>query len=334
MGVIVMSEAATKPVPAVFAAMQAVQREMLAGVGKNSTNLQQKYKYRSIEDVVNAMAPVLVANDLMIVPHCREATSGEYTTGGGTKMQRVFMHMDYKILCTKDGSEYTASVANEGSDMTDKASNKCLSFCYKYMLSQAFCIPFKDMGDDDGDNGRGYTDNATETRQGAAKGTQTPTAGNNSAMASKAAEPSKANQNNPEPIQQEKPVAVVRSEEARKAEAYAKALALNGLDHTKVDPGKFYTEWKDVVDSPDIGQKVEKLNAKPKALTLDQVKGIMWQVLKWNWYLCNIASAAGAEDDLIIVERMLDTESVLNGDAIKKMKELVKAAHANYTPKE
>lgn len=322
-----MSEATTKPVPAVFAAMQNVQREMLAGIGKNGTNTQQKYKYRGVEDVVNAMAPVLVANDLMIVPHCRSATSGEYITGGGTKMQRVFMHMDYKILCTKDGSEYTASIANEGSDMTDKASNKCLSFCYKYMLSQAFCIPFKDMGEDDGDNGRGYADNATETRQGAAKGTQTTNqqapAKQNSATAANTQEPA-----------QEKPVAVVRAEESRKAEAYAKALALNGLDHTKVDPGKFYTEWKDVVDSPDLGQKVEKLNAKPKALTLDQVKGIMWQVLKWNWYLCNIASAAGAEDDLIIVERMLDTESVLNGDAIKKMKELVKAAHANYTPKE
>lgn len=322
-----MNEAATKPVPAVFAAMQNVQREMLEGVGKNNQNREQNYKYRSIEDVVNAMAPVLVKHNLLITPQCRTMQSNEYTTKSGAKMQRTVLHMDYNMLCTIDGSIYPVSIASEGSDMNDKATNKANSFAYKYMLAQTFCIPFKDMSEDDGDNGRGYADNATETRQGAAKGTQTTNqqapAKQNSAPAANTQEPA-----------QEKPVAVVRSEEARKAEAFAKTLALNGLDHTKIDPGKFYTEWRDVVESPDLGQKVEKLNAKPKALTLDQVKGIMWQVLKWNWYLCNIASAAGAEDDLIIIERWLDSENVLSGDAIKQMREKIKAAHATYTPKD
>lgn len=327
-----MSEAvATKPVPMVFAAMQAVQREMLQGVGKNNVNKEQKYKYRSIEDVVNAMAPVLVANDLMIVPHCRSAVSSEYITKSGTKMQRVVMHMDYKILCTKDGSEYTASIANEGSDMTDKASNKCLSFCYKYMLAQAFCIPFADMGDDDGDNGRGYSDKAADTRQGAGNGNSSPSQQAQTKQ-NTAQSQNSVPANNAEAKKEAIDTVELRRSELKKVQDYATTLCLTGgLDNTKIEPGKFYDEWKDIVESPSLGKKIEGITKTSlKTISLDKQKGVMWQVLRWNWYLCNVAGAAGDADSLAIINKWLNAESILSPDAVKLMRDKVAKAHVTY----
>ncbi len=129
----------------------------IGAIGKNSENAQQKYKFRGIDAVYNALNPVMSELGLFICPeildHRREERISEKTYNGQTT-QTV---LKYSILTIKytlfapDGSNISCVVVGEGMDSGDKASNKAMSVALKYACFQLFMIPTEEMVDPDGE---------------------------------------------------------------------------------------------------------------------------------------------------------------------------------------
>lgn len=59
--------------PAVYAAINAVSAELAqSGIAKTRTNLVDDYKYRSIDDLLDRLAPLLAKHRLCILPRVLE----------------------------------------------------------------------------------------------------------------------------------------------------------------------------------------------------------------------------------------------------------------------
>ena len=139
-----MSEA-----PKIYAAISAAMGD-INPVGKDNYNAQQKFKYRGIDDVMNALYPVLCRHGLFIVPEVLEHTREERAARSGGNLIYSIIKMRYTMYAT-DGSSVSAVVIGEGMDSADKSSNKAMAVAMKYALFQLFCIPTEDMANDDPD---------------------------------------------------------------------------------------------------------------------------------------------------------------------------------------
>lgn len=139
-----MVESTTKT-PAVFAAIGKAQRHFAEhGVGKNGMNAEQRYKFRGIDDLMNAASAALTTAGLVCVPMVEERTVTNGQTAKGTAFVDVAVRVRYDVFSTEDGSQLPSSsvIYAEGRDYADKATNKALSAALKYFLTQLFCIPF------------------------------------------------------------------------------------------------------------------------------------------------------------------------------------------------
>lgn len=137
--------------PRVIACIAAVQAEIAqTGIAKNRNNQQQGYKFRGIDDVYNALAPILAKNGLVIVPRILARTVVEKTTKAGSALNYVTVEAEFDFIAAEDGSMVTARSFGEAMDSADKATNKAMSAAYKYTAFQTFCIPTE--GDNDADN--------------------------------------------------------------------------------------------------------------------------------------------------------------------------------------
>jgi len=137
--------------PHVYAAIASVMARLAeAGISKERKNEQQGYKFRGIDDVYNALAPILSGAGLCILPFVKERTVTERATKSGGALFYVCVHVDFALVAAADGSSHTISVVGEAMDSADKATNKAMSAAYKYACLQAFCIPTE--GDNDADS--------------------------------------------------------------------------------------------------------------------------------------------------------------------------------------
>src|SRR5690606_10840527 len=119
------------------------------GISKDRKNDQQGYKFRGIDDVYNALAPLLSAHKLCILPTVLERECVERTTAKGTVLFYVTVKVRFDIVSAEDGSKHEIVTFGEAMDSGDKATNKAMSAAYKYAAMQAFCIPTE--GDNDAD---------------------------------------------------------------------------------------------------------------------------------------------------------------------------------------
>lgn len=127
---------------AIYAALAAVASEIAqVGVGKDRENKDQKYKFRGVDDMYNALAPILARNKVVVVPNVVDHTMEQYTTTSGKGMWRSIADVEYNFYSGEDGSCVRARVIGEGADSGDKSLNKALSAAYKYAMMQTFCIP-------------------------------------------------------------------------------------------------------------------------------------------------------------------------------------------------
>ena len=119
------------------------------GISKGRKNQQQGYSFRGIDDIYNALASVLAANSLCIIPRVLSREITERQTQKGGTLFYVVVDVEFDIVSAADGSKHTAKVCGEAMDSADKATNKAMSAAYKYMALQLFCIPTE--GDNDAD---------------------------------------------------------------------------------------------------------------------------------------------------------------------------------------
>jgi len=119
-----------------------VQAELASkGIGKNQTNTFDKYQFRGIDDVYNALGPILARHGLVVIPQVtgREITERQSQKGGA--LFHVVMDVTYRFVSAGDGTEASVPVVGEAMDRGDKAINKAMSAAYKLAAFQVFCIP-------------------------------------------------------------------------------------------------------------------------------------------------------------------------------------------------
>lgn len=134
----------------VYAAINAVQTDLnKEGITKNRKNQQQNYNFRGIDDVYNALSPLLSKHGLCILPRILSRTCDERQTKSGGSMFYVTVEAEFDFVCAKDGSRHVCRTFGEAMDSADKATNKAMSAAYKYAAFQAFAIPTE--GDNDAD---------------------------------------------------------------------------------------------------------------------------------------------------------------------------------------
>lgn len=131
----------------IFETINAVMEEVGA-VGKNSRNEQQKYMYRGIDDVMNALNPAFTKHKLLMVPEVVSQKREERQTANGKNIIYSVLSVKYTFYA-EDGSSIYTIVPGEGMDSGDKASNKAMSSAFKYACFQTFCIPTEEMKDPD-----------------------------------------------------------------------------------------------------------------------------------------------------------------------------------------
>lgn len=115
-------------------------------VGKNDSNDYDKYKYRGIDAVMNALNPAMVKNKVFVTPTVLDSQREERAGKNGTTMMYTILTVKYTFY-TEDGSSVECVVIGEAMDRSDKSANKAMSAAFKYACFQTFCIPTEEMHD-------------------------------------------------------------------------------------------------------------------------------------------------------------------------------------------
>jgi hypothetical protein len=123
---------------------------MIGAIGKDKKNQQQGFMYRGIDQVYNALNPVLSALGLFFCPEVVDMKREERVNKNGTVLAFTILTVKYTVYAP-DGSFVTMTVLGEGMDSGDKGCNKAMSIAYKYALFQLLCIPTDEMKDPDAD---------------------------------------------------------------------------------------------------------------------------------------------------------------------------------------
>jgi hypothetical protein len=134
-------------VPDIHARMVAVMRD-LGAIGKDKKNEQQGFKYRGIDDVYNAINPILAKHGIFMSAALLGKKREERVNAKGTVLAFTSLHMRYRFTA-EDGTWVETEAEGEGMDSGDKSSNKAMAVAHKYALLQAFCIPTQDLDDPD-----------------------------------------------------------------------------------------------------------------------------------------------------------------------------------------
>lgn len=135
----------------VYKAINAVQIALAkSGIAKDRVNQQgASYKFRGIDDVYNAISPLLGEHGLCILPRMIRRDCQERQTAKGSAIFYVTVEAEFDFVAAEDGSCHVVRTFGEAMDMSDKATNKAMSAAYKYAAMQAFAIPTE--GDNDAD---------------------------------------------------------------------------------------------------------------------------------------------------------------------------------------
>jgi hypothetical protein len=122
----------------VYQAITAITAELAhSGIAKTHRNEEGEYSYRSIEDVLSALAPLLARHRLCVLPRILSREAVRFGRAG----QLVSVQAAFDLVSALDGSVHTVQSYGEALDDSDKGTAKAISSAYKSAMLQAFCIP-------------------------------------------------------------------------------------------------------------------------------------------------------------------------------------------------
>lgn len=136
--------------PSVYAAINAVSAELAEhGIAKNHVNQADDYKYRSIDDLLDRLAPLLSKHKLCVLPRVVERSVSERQDDGQHLLFHACLRVAYTLTSVDDGSSHVVEAFGEALDPSDKATLKAMSAAYKSAMIQTFCIPLSGSEDPD-----------------------------------------------------------------------------------------------------------------------------------------------------------------------------------------
>lgn len=133
----------------VHQALSKVMAEVQA-VRKDSKNQAQRFNFRGIDAVMNAVGPALRKHGVTILPEDVEVHRSNGTTANGKQVAEVVVKVTYRVYGPA-GDSIHGKVAAEAMDFGDKAIAKAMSVAYRTFLLQALTIP-TDEPDPDGES--------------------------------------------------------------------------------------------------------------------------------------------------------------------------------------
>ena len=125
--------------PSVHQALSQVMAEVQA-VRKDSKNQAQRFLFRGIDAVMNAVGPALRKHGVVILPEDVEVHRSNGTTANGKQTAEVVLKVTYRVY-GPNGDSVHGKVAAEAMDFGDKAVAKAMSVAYRTFLLQALTIP-------------------------------------------------------------------------------------------------------------------------------------------------------------------------------------------------
>lgn len=124
------------------------------GIAKGRKTQQSggaSFSFRGIDDVLNALSPLLAEQKLCIFPRVTNRASVERQTKSGGALFYTTVNAEFDFVSAVDGSKHTAATIGEAMDSGDKSTNKAMSIAYKYAVFLTFCVPIEGTPDADGE---------------------------------------------------------------------------------------------------------------------------------------------------------------------------------------
>lgn len=110
----------------------------LGGIPKSKFNKEQQFHYRPIDAIYDALNSCLRKHKVVILPEVVDHKFDRFEAKG----MRIhsWAKVKFTLICAEDGSQCTAVSCGEGLDTWDKSMSKALTFAFKKMAEQVFCI--------------------------------------------------------------------------------------------------------------------------------------------------------------------------------------------------
>lgn len=129
--------------PHVQLAVKQVKEVMASeGLEKGRKNEKQGYRFRGIDEVLDAVAAPMAKAGLNMYPRLIERTMVEHKSNNGGTLFYSYVHVEYDLVSAVDGSIYKVGpFPGEAFDSGDKSVSKAMSVAYRTACIQVFCIP-------------------------------------------------------------------------------------------------------------------------------------------------------------------------------------------------
>lgn len=139
----------------IFKKMNEIMKD-IGPVSKDQKNVAQGFKFRGIDQFVNALHPALCKHGVFMTPSVvkssHELKDVLRSNGKPGVDKHVHLEVEYTFYAEDGSSVKVGPIAAEGLDSGDKATNKALSAALKYALIQTFSVPTEDMAEADLDS--------------------------------------------------------------------------------------------------------------------------------------------------------------------------------------
>jgi len=136
--------------PSVYSAINGISAELAeCGLAKNHVNEADDYRYRSIDDLLDRLAPLLARHRLCVLPRVKERRLVERQDDAQRSLFHVSLKAAFVLTSVDDGSSHVVTAYGEALDASDKATAKAMSAAYKSAMIQTSCIPV--AGSEDAD---------------------------------------------------------------------------------------------------------------------------------------------------------------------------------------
>lgn len=154
---------------------QALSKVMgdVQAVKKDSKNQAQRFNFRGIDAVMNAVGPALRKHGVTILPEDVEVHRSNGTTASGKQTAEVVVKVTYRVYGPA-GDSIHGKVAAEAMDFGDKAIAKAMSVAYRTFLLQALTIPTDEPDPDSESYERGVPSGTGVSQESRASQRNTP----------------------------------------------------------------------------------------------------------------------------------------------------------------
>jgi hypothetical protein len=110
-------------------------------VGKDQYNEQQKFNFRGIDGVLDAVGPAFRKHGILPMPEVTSVESTSYTTKNGTVMTRSVVRVNYDFRGPAGDTLTAIGIPGESADSGDKSVSKAMSVAYRTALVQVLALP-------------------------------------------------------------------------------------------------------------------------------------------------------------------------------------------------